>query len=150
MRLIRAALDQTRSCSSAGAGREQAAKHAEGGGLARPVGAQQAEDLTPAYREIRTLGRHEVTEAPHQTAYPDHLRVALGGDPDTRGGGGGGRFVCIPEQVDESIFKAWWDLLQLNVRGIQVRQQQGRLGRCSRGGDQSNPAAVDNRVHYLC
>ena len=33
------------------AGRQQAAQHAEGGGLARAVGAQQAEHLAPLDRE---------------------------------------------------------------------------------------------------
>ena len=55
-------------------GPRQAAKHAEGGGLARAVGPQQAEDLAGAHREADVVGRREAAEALGQLLRHDAFR----------------------------------------------------------------------------
>ena len=62
---------RTRHLQRATGGRQQSAQHSERGGLSRPVGPQQAEDLAPQHLERGTGHRREVTEAAHQIAHDD-------------------------------------------------------------------------------
>ena len=60
-------------------GARQAAQHAEGGGFARPVGTEQAEDTARLHLETDVVRRHEISETFRQPLGPD----------DGRGGGEG-------------------------------------------------------------
>jgi hypothetical protein len=55
----------------AAAGGQQAAEHAEGGGLARAVGAEQAEDLAAPHREAGAGHGGEIAEAAHEVFHFD-------------------------------------------------------------------------------
>ena len=55
----------------AGGGSQQAAQHADGGGLAGAVGAQEAEHLALLHRERQVVHRHEVAELAREPAHVD-------------------------------------------------------------------------------
>src|SRR5690606_3060890 len=57
------------------AGREQAAEHADGGGLAGTVRAEEAVDLRTRHIEIDAIDGNEMAEASRQSAGADHRRV---------------------------------------------------------------------------
>ena len=87
---------------------QQAALHLEGGGLARAVGAEQAEDLPPAHREADVVGGGEIPEPFGEAARLDHR---LRGDPLGQAGlahqlrQAGLPTRAAAEQIDKGIFQ---------------------------------------------
>ena len=50
-----------------GRGLQQRGEHADGRGLAGPVGAEEAEDLALVHHEVDAVDRHHVAEVTHET-----------------------------------------------------------------------------------
>jgi hypothetical protein len=55
------------------AGREQGGQHPDRGRLARPVRAQEAEDLALGHLQVHTVDRGQVAEATHQPTRFDRM-----------------------------------------------------------------------------
>ena len=87
---------------------QQAAEHAEGGGLAGAVGAEQAEDLAAPHPEAHPVHGREAAETPHQVVGRDH--VAASGRPAALlqfdAGRAGGLIVRGLEGGDEVVLEA--------------------------------------------
>ena len=66
--------------------RQQAAQHADGGGLAGAVGAEEAVDLRARHVEVDVVDRDQRAEAAGQPARADRRRVAVHGPKSTRTG----------------------------------------------------------------
>jgi len=49
--------------AAAGAGRDNAAEHTDGGGFAGPVGPQESEDFSGSHGKRNPINRHKLTES---------------------------------------------------------------------------------------
>ncbi|MNT37210.1 hypothetical protein D3C72_1733370 [compost metagenome] len=63
----------------AGAGQQQAAEHADGGGLAAAIGAEEAEHLGAVDVQVQPVDGGELAEALGQAACADHRLIAVHG-----------------------------------------------------------------------
>ena len=92
------------------AGLEQSALHLEGGGFARTVGAQQAENFTALHTEAHLIGCREVAKAFGQLMRLDHGGVLLPG-----------MSMQIGHQVGEYGIPAWPTTQQADEGILQSR-----------------------------
>ena len=129
---------------------QQAAEHAEGSGLAGPVGAEQAEDLATAHTEAHPIHSDKAAETPHQVVGRDHVTVP--GRPAVLLQFNGALFVGVAvrplEGGDEVVLEA--RLGRGEVQGFtRVHQVRGgeRSGRV-RPGDHPQAAAEDEGVEH--
>ena len=94
----------------AAAGGQQAAQHAEGGGFARAVGAEQTENFAVRHVEGGVVHRHEIAETAHQIADGNRGGVVAGKRRAAAFDGGhiGAGIVFLPraQQHHKAVFQA--------------------------------------------
>src|SRR5262249_34961339 len=124
---------------------EQAAEHAEGGGLAGAVWPEQAEDFAGVHFERDVRGGTEVAEALGETARADDRRGARG-DARPAAGELGAAARTAARRVEERALEA-----RRRRHGPRARARVRRQPRPSRRvlGDEPQRVALDDAVDHL-
>jgi hypothetical protein len=136
-------------------GRQQAAEHAEGGGLARAVGAEQTEDLAPRHLEGGAGDSGEVAKLAYQIAHHDHrpVPIAIRGHLRGRRGRSGRRCrypgrrlralgMLLAQHHHESVFEFFRARLVVDVAEQSVQHVGFHLGLA----DEPHRAAFGHRI----
>ena len=119
---------QAGDLGAAAGGRQQAAQHAEGGGLAGAVRPQQAEDFAALHGEADVVDRDESAEAAHQVVHFDGGRDCETPPPLEGGGWGRGRRSSAPTPPPTPSLKGRGSLSRPASRAMKPSSKRGGSG----------------------